>query len=127
MMGVPPSFLMGVTPSFPRGVPPSQVWIWGVPPSQVWMWGYPLPRSGWGTSSQVWMLGVTPSQVRLGIPPISIYFLHGGWYAFCVHTGGLSCFCCVLTGRIYFVNHSVEYANSKTNFVVKYLFHTKLT
>ena len=68
----------------------------GVPhPSQDWMgyphlgWVPPPARTGWGTPppGQDWM--------GLPFPPYTeqhSHLLHGGWYASCVHAGGLSCF-----------------------------------
>ena len=61
-----------------------------------WRGRYYLPRQGGTTSRQ----GGTTSQV--GVPPSqaggyplpeqhSMYLLHGGQYASCIHAGGLSC------------------------------------
>ena len=99
-------------PSQVRGTP-SQVWVGGVIPSQIWLGGLPHPRSGWGgTPSQVWLggtLGTSPHHDWMGYPhhwmgylPPSLnglppqhseHLLHGGWYASCVHVGGLSYIC----------------------------------
>ena len=75
---------MGVTPSALDGSTPHQDWM-GYPPVTTG-WGYPLshvdgvPASGCG-----YLLLETEQQ--------SEYLLHGGWYASCVHAGGLSSSC----------------------------------
>ena len=89
-----------------RGVPPSQVrmggtlilvWV-GVLPH--WQYGgsphpdlergsSPCPALGWGYISP----DLGPGQGGYSQPEQqSVYLLHGGWYASCVHAGGLSCF-----------------------------------
>ena len=76
---------------------------WGSAPSQVRM-GYPPPiRTGWGPPSWDWV-GYPPIKTGWGTPQLRLdggtplpsgdrgtEQLRGGWYASCVHAGGLSC------------------------------------
>ena len=69
--------------------------------SQGWMGGYPIPGPDggvpWGQD------GVFLAHPGLDwVPPPlarrqqhSEHLLHGGWYASCVHAGGLSCYFCI--------------------------------
>ena len=98
---------------------------WGVPhPS--WQGGYPHPRSAWG--GVPWgppiRTGWVPPPVRTGwgYPPPprchqteqqSGHLLSGGWYASCVHAGGLSLFFSRSTmihkiGRNYFLHEPFD-------------------
>ena len=72
-----------------RGGTPSQ----GYPPDQVWM-GYP-PRAGMGY----------PLDLGPGTPPqhSEEHLICGGWYASCVHAGGLSCY-----SRFSLLTHSYQ-------------------
>ena len=118
MRGVPhPSSGLGGVPH-PRsgweGGTPSQVWPggypmgWGTPQDLGWgtpwtMDWVPSPRPGMGYPlgpgmgyplPQTWD-GVPSPQTWDGIPPQHsehLLRLRGGWYASCVHAGGLSCF-----------------------------------
>ena len=88
------------------GVPLSQVRTGegGNPHHMSGQYGYPHPRSRRG-SFQVriewYSLGVLPIQVRsqvsigVGVPPAGtayrVFATRSGWYASCVHAGGLSC------------------------------------
>ena len=81
---------------WPRGVPHPRSGQEGYPrysPNQVWM-GYPRnwdgvpPGPGMGYNLDLgWG---TPPDLGWGTPQHSKHLLHGGWYASCVHAGGLS-------------------------------------
>ena len=108
---------------YPGRVPPSRVPPWQGTPSQVppimtWPRGYlpgypqqgtptgyppgrvPHPgqnRGGYPAGST--QVGYPPGQIRMGGTQLGQqkkYSLHGGRYASCVHTGGLSCFAVIL-------------------------------
>ena len=94
--GVCPSTLVGGTP-FP-GLDGGRY------PILRYGWRYPLPRSGWApilVRSEVRTGGCPgvppPAQDWMGYSPTipweqhSEHLLRGGWYASCIHTGGLSC------------------------------------
>ena len=71
---------------------PSQVQMGGIPARSKWV----NPGQGWGTPHPE--VGYPPGQgwvppTRDGIsPPPQEYLIRDGWYASCVHAGGLSCF-----------------------------------
>ena len=73
--GTPPEMEQGTPPEMEQGTHPT--WD-GVPP--YLRWGTFWPEMGY---PQTWG-GVPP-------PQHSEHLLHGGWYASCVHAGGLSC------------------------------------
>ena len=106
-------------PGLARGVPPDQVRMGYSPNDQVLM-GYPLPPTRYPLPRDLaWVPGMGyppdlgqgtprpgtgytprpgtgyhPPDMGRGTPPQhSEHLLRGGWYASCVHAGGLSCYC----------------------------------
>ena len=81
--------LAGVPPYPGMDTPPPDLG-WGTPTIKTWL-GYP-PTLGWGTP---------PPQTWDGVPPShSEHLLRGGWYASCVHAGGISYCSLILTCRL---------------------------
>ena len=114
--GTPSQFQVWDTPSSWWGVPHPRSRWWVVPhprsrwegtPSQVWMGGTPSQVQAGGAPFQVWMDWYPISGLGGGYPPYpgldgipsplirrqqhSEHLLCSGWYASCVHAGGLSC------------------------------------